>query len=88
MFVLQTRILVTHGITYLPKMDKIVVIKDGEISESGSYKDLIEQNGAFAEFIRTYLQETAEDDEIDEEGTFCIEGFICICIWEFEEFLL
>ncbi len=51
-------------------MDKIVVIKDGEISEFGSYKDLIEQNGAFAEFIRTYLQDTEEVEEIDEEGIY------------------
>ena len=34
----KTRILVTHGITYLPKVDHIVVLKEGKISEQGSYQ--------------------------------------------------
>lgn len=34
----KTRFLVTHAISYLPKMDEIIVMKDGEISESGSYR--------------------------------------------------
>lgn len=34
----KTRILVTHGITYLPQMDTIHVIKGGEITESGTYR--------------------------------------------------
>ena len=34
----KTRFLVTHAISYLPKVDVINVMKDGEISESGSYK--------------------------------------------------
>lgn len=34
----KTRFLVTHAISYLPKVDEIYVMKNGEISESGSYK--------------------------------------------------
>ena len=37
----KTRILVTHGVTYLPQMDQIIVLKDGEISEVGTYKELL-----------------------------------------------
>ena len=37
----KTRLLVTHGITYLHQMDNIVVMKDGRISEVGTYKDLL-----------------------------------------------
>ncbi|NXC90811.1 MRP1 protein, partial [Cercotrichas coryphoeus] len=54
----KTRVLVTHAINYLPQMDTILVMTDGEISEMGSYQELLEQDGAFAEFLRTYA--TAE----------------------------
>ncbi len=61
----------THGITYLPRVDRIVVLVGGRISEVGTYEQLISFNGAFAEFIRNYLTETAEDDDENEdpEGT-------------------
>ena len=35
-------------------MDTILVMSDGEISEMGSYQELLKQDGAFAEFLRTY----------------------------------
>ena len=60
---LQTRILVTHGIVYLPKVDIIVTMKEGEISEMGKYEDLLQNNGPFAHFIQTYLNETEEDSD-------------------------
>jgi ATP-binding cassette, subfamily C (CFTR/MRP), member 1 len=34
----KTRFLVTHAISFLPKVDEIFVMVKGEISESGSYK--------------------------------------------------
>lgn len=35
-------------------MDTILVMSDGKISEMGSYQELLKQDGAFAEFLRTY----------------------------------
>ena len=57
----------THGIGFLPQVDQIVVMTDGHISEYGTYEDLLESNGAFAEFIRTYLNEEEEDSEPDDD---------------------
>ena len=59
---LQTRILVTHGIGFLSKVDKIVVLKDGHVSEAGSFTQLMDHNGAFAEFLRNYLTQEIELD--------------------------
>ncbi|XP_048027587.1 ATP-binding cassette sub-family C member 3 isoform X4 [Megalobrama amblycephala] len=72
----KTRILVTHGISFLPQVDNILVLVDGRVSEMGSYQELLKQNGAFAEFLRNYsLEDIIEDDEVtlslvDEEEDF------------------
>ena len=61
--VLQTRVLVTHSLTYLPVVDHIVVMKDGRISEQGSYQQLVANKGEFQEFLLQYLAEEEEDVE-------------------------
>ncbi len=66
MTLFQTRILVTHSVTFLPQVDFIVVLKEGRISELGDYKSLIQQDGDFAEFLRTYLNEL--DSDSSDEG--------------------
>ena len=39
-------------------------MNDGKITEVGSYTELIDNNGAFAEFLRTYtnVEENEEGD--------------------------
>ncbi|XP_014382478.1 canalicular multispecific organic anion transporter 1, partial [Alligator sinensis] len=50
----KTRILVTHGISFLPHTDKIVVLVGGAVSEHGSYGALLASGGAFAQYLSTY----------------------------------
>ncbi|XP_056606838.1 multidrug resistance-associated protein 1 [Triplophysa dalaica] len=50
----KTRVLVTHGMSFLPQADLILVLVDGEITERGSYKELLNRNGAFADFIHMF----------------------------------
>lgn len=58
----------THGLTYLKDVDNIYVINEGRISESGTYKQLLERKGAFADILMTYLSEkVAEEEEVDGE---------------------
>ncbi|XP_069836113.1 ATP-binding cassette sub-family C member 2-like [Dendropsophus ebraccatus] len=60
----KTRVLVTHGVSFLKQTDEIVVLVNGSVTETGSYKTLLANNGAFAEFLRTYAkQEHAKDSE-------------------------
>ncbi|KAK6983579.1 multidrug resistance-associated protein 1, partial [Biomphalaria glabrata] len=62
----KTRILVTHGVHWLPSVDSIIVMSNGAISESGSYDELLEKNGAFAQFLKEYLKEGMNSDtEVD-----------------------
>ncbi|XP_043211787.1 multidrug resistance-associated protein 1-like isoform X1 [Amphibalanus amphitrite] len=62
----KTRILVTHGITYLPYTDTITVLKEGRVSETGPYKQLMDNKGAFSEFLLQYLTEAGEDEDVEE----------------------
>ena len=57
----KTRVLVTHGITYLPKTDHIIVMKEGKVSEQGSYDELLGQKGEFANFLLEYMTEMQDD---------------------------
>ncbi|XP_043661842.1 multidrug resistance-associated protein 1 isoform X6 [Drosophila teissieri] len=59
----KSRVLVTHGVTFLPQVDSIYVIKMGEISESGTFDQLVKNKGAFADFIIQHLQEGNEEEE-------------------------
>ncbi|KAG2455285.1 MRP1 protein, partial [Polypterus senegalus] len=51
----KTRVLVTHGLSYLPQVDLVLVLMDGEIKEMGSYQDLVTRQGIFSEFIKAYV---------------------------------
>ena len=42
----------------------------GEITESGAYAELIDADGDFAEFIRTYT--ATEENEEGDPGTVCV----------------
>ena len=59
----RTRVLVTHSVSFLQEVDAIVVMKDGEIAELGSYSELLSRGGAFAEFLVTYANEPAQTEE-------------------------
>ena len=77
------RILVTHGLGFLPQCDKIIVMENGKIREAGHYSELVDNNGAFAELLRNYAT-TNNDDEGDpcELGIFVLNDCIphaCMC---------
>ncbi|XP_014813449.1 PREDICTED: canalicular multispecific organic anion transporter 1 isoform X1 [Calidris pugnax] len=82
----KTRILVTHGISFLPQVDNIVVLVAGAVSEHGSYSTLLANRGAFAQFLNTYGSQeenasekntpavaSAGDQEQGDEDEPCVE---------------
>uniref|UniRef100_A0A669ERU9 Canalicular multispecific organic anion transporter 1 n=1 Tax=Oreochromis niloticus TaxID=8128 RepID=A0A669ERU9_ORENI len=64
----KTRILVTHGISFLPYVDEIVVLENGVISEVGSYENLRASGGAFSKFLDTYAKEQSNQGNSETEG--------------------
>ncbi|XP_040891867.1 multidrug resistance-associated protein 1 isoform X3 [Toxotes jaculatrix] len=65
----KTRILVTHGMSFLPQADLILVLVDGEITESGSYQELLSRHGAFADFIHTFASTERKESAIQRAGS-------------------
>ncbi|GIX88296.1 multidrug resistance-associated protein 1 [Caerostris darwini] len=60
----KTRILVTHSLTYLPQTDVIYVMKDGTIAESGSFQQLVDSKGPFAEYLAQYGSQIDESEDL------------------------
>lgn len=65
----KTRILVTNNLSVLPFTDSIIVLKEGQIIEYGSFNDLLEQKNHFAHLISEYShsEETEEKGDSEED---------------------
>ena len=50
----RTRVIVTHGLHFLPQVDRIITMVDGKIAEQGTHAELITANGAFARFVKEF----------------------------------
>lgn len=52
----KTVIMIAHRLSSIIKADCIYVLQDGEIAESGAYKELIEKNGIFTRMWKKYSE--------------------------------
>ncbi|KAF9083250.1 hypothetical protein BGX23_011649 [Mortierella sp. AD031] len=50
----KTRVLVTHAVQFLGDTNRIVVLKDGQVSETGQYQELMDARQAFYQLIKEY----------------------------------
>ena len=56
-----TRIVIAHRLSTIKNCDRILVLDRGQILEDGTYDELIERNGFFAELVaRQRLDNTQE----------------------------
>jgi ABC-type multidrug transport system fused ATPase/permease subunit len=51
----KTRLFVTHQLQFLPTVDYIVVVKDGAITERGTYSELMDSKKEFYELIQEHI---------------------------------
>ncbi|KAF8941210.1 hypothetical protein BGZ47_007463 [Haplosporangium gracile] len=64
----KTRVLITHGIHHLSGADQILVMKGGEVAETGTYEDLMVAGKIFYQLITDYaVQEKKQGKEGSEK---------------------
>uniref|UniRef100_A0A4X2K8W1 ATP-binding cassette sub-family C member 6 n=1 Tax=Vombatus ursinus TaxID=29139 RepID=A0A4X2K8W1_VOMUR len=66
----MTRILVTHAVHILPQVDHIIVMANGAVAESGSYQELLQRNGTFADF----LSQSEQEEDSHEKGSTTLQS--------------
>jgi ATP-binding cassette, subfamily C (CFTR/MRP), member 1 len=64
----RTRILVTHSLHVLDKLDYIYVMDHGEIIEHGTYEDLMANSLVFSRIVEEYGNAEDDSDDDEEEG--------------------
>ena len=55
----KTRLLVTNSVAFLNQVDKIVVLKEGRITEQGTYRELLKRGGEFTDYLVEHVQQNA-----------------------------
>ena len=60
---IQTRLLVTHGISHLNKCDDIMVVSQGEIVDRGSYNDLMIGSKILQDFVHSIATTDTEQNQ-------------------------
>ena len=57
----STSILIAHRLSTVRSADRIIVLRDGEIIETGDHEDLIELNSHYADLYNTYFRHQSLD---------------------------
>ena len=53
-----TRIVIAHRLSTIKHCDRILVLEGGKITEEGTYDELIEKDGFFAELVKRQRTDT------------------------------
>ncbi|KAI8892240.1 P-loop containing nucleoside triphosphate hydrolase protein [Globomyces pollinis-pini] len=59
----KTVVLVTHAIHHLDKMNQVILIEDGQITESGSYEEVMNLKGSVYNMVSEHLANQVENEE-------------------------
>ncbi|MNK73484.1 putative multidrug resistance ABC transporter ATP-binding/permease protein YheI [compost metagenome] len=59
----RTRLLVTHRLSALHKVDRILFMEEGRIIDQGSFEELLSRNARFREFTTTVAKEKVKSQE-------------------------
>ncbi|SGY78695.1 BQ5605_C008g04915 [Microbotryum silenes-dioicae] len=75
----RTRVLVTHAVHFLPRVDWIITIDQGRIQQEGTYADLIaDKDGPFSKMIAEFggdaTEKREEEEEVEEDAIAAAGG--------------
>ena len=59
----KTALIIAHRLSTIRHADKIIVLKDGQISESGTHEDLLAINGIYADLWKVQIGELVTQTE-------------------------
>jgi ATP-binding cassette subfamily B protein len=55
----RTSFVIAHRLSTIKNADKILVMRDGDIVESGNHKELLEKGGFYAELYNSQFEEAS-----------------------------
>ena len=61
----RTSIVIAHRLSTILKADRILVVKDGVIAESGSHEELLEKGGTYRELYETQFRQILDREKKD-----------------------
>jgi ATP-binding cassette subfamily B protein len=54
----RTAIIIAHRLSTIRNVDRILVLKQGQLVEAGSHEELLEQEGLYSSLYRLQMLET------------------------------
>lgn len=63
-----TRVLVTHNLSVLSDVDRIIVMKGGSIVESGTYSELKEEGSVLSDLLKEFVKKGRKKSEAGEDS--------------------
>jgi ABC-type multidrug transport system fused ATPase/permease subunit len=74
----KTRILVTHALHFVKHCDWVVVMRDGEIAEQGTFEELMRDGDEFSKLMIAFGGESERSKEGDEDEKNALEDLQCV----------
>ena len=72
----KSRILVTHGLQFMKECDKVIMLRDGKIQQSGTYTDLTKEGSQsdLAELARKYQEDIDLAQKVEKVDSGALTG--------------